>query len=95
MRPLDVASLEATSIDDHHALVTFTWSTTFEKTGEEQIRFDISCLLRLTEMGPLILAYVTHEGEQEVMEAKGLIRVRAVDGTPLRGSLRHWPAGRR
>jgi hypothetical protein len=73
MQSLDVASLVEAVIEDHHAFATVEWAATFTKTGDEQIRFKISYLLRLTEQGPLILAYVTHEDEQELMEAKGLV----------------------
>ena len=73
MQSLEVASLRDTPVGDHHALVTVQWATTFEKTGDERIRFEISYLLRLTEDGPLILAYVSHEDEQELMKGKGLI----------------------
>lgn len=73
MQSLDVASLDEALLDEHHAFVTVEWATTFAKTGDERIRFKISYLLRLSSQGPLILAYVTHEDEQEVMKAKGLI----------------------
>lgn len=73
MQSLEVSSLRDTPLGDHHALVTVQWATTFEKTGDERIRFAISYLLRLTEKGPLILAYVSHEEEQELMKAKGLV----------------------
>ena len=72
MASLEVASIHEHRIDDHHAVVTVEWSATFEKTGEERIHFSISYLLRLAERMPLILAYVTHEDEGELMKAKGL-----------------------
>lgn len=37
------------------------------------MRFEISYLLRSAEGGLRILAYVTHQDEQEMMKAEGLI----------------------
>src|SRR5690606_18469461 len=44
MTSLRVASVDATPISDHHAFATVQWVTTFEKTGSEEIRFEISYL---------------------------------------------------
>ena len=73
MQSLKVATLRDTAIGDAHALVTVEWATTFQKTGAERICFEISYLVRLAEDRPLILAYVPHENQEQMMKARGLI----------------------
>ncbi len=73
MQSLEVASLDETPISDHHALVTVEWATTFKKSGDERICFEISYLVRLAANQPRILAYVSHEDQEEAMKSKGLI----------------------
>lgn len=76
MTSLRVSSLHSEPVGEHHLFATVEWVTTFEKTGSEAIRFEISYLLKRADAGLLILAYVTHEDEQALMKAKGLIAAR-------------------
>jgi hypothetical protein len=73
MQSLEVVSVSQVPIEDHHALATVEWGTTFVKTAEEQIRFQISYLVQLLDGRPVILAYVSHQDQEEVMKARGLI----------------------
>jgi len=73
MGSLEVVSIHETPISDHHAFATVEWGARFEKTGDERICFEISYLLRFSEGKPLILAYISHEDQQDVMKARGVI----------------------
>jgi hypothetical protein len=73
MGSLEVVSIHETPISDHHAFATVEWGARFEKTGDERICFEISYLLRFSEAKPLILAYISHEDQQDVMKARGII----------------------
>jgi hypothetical protein len=73
MRSLEVVSVDGTPIGDHHAFATVEWGARFEKTGDERICFEISYLLRFSEEEPLILAYVSHQDQEEVMKAHGVV----------------------
>jgi hypothetical protein len=73
MGSLEVVSIHETPISDHHAFATVEWGARFEKTGDERICFEISYLLRFSEGKPLILAYISHEDQQDVMKARGII----------------------
>jgi hypothetical protein len=56
-----------------YSLVTVTWAATFQRTGDVPIRFAISYLLRESEAGRKIAAYVSHEDQEDAMRAQGLL----------------------
>lgn len=73
MRSLEVVAIDDVPVGDHHAFATVEWGARFQKTGHELIRFKISYLLNSSGDSPRILAYVSHEDQEEVMRAQGLI----------------------
>ena len=73
IRSLEVGSIHVTPIGDHHAFATVEWCARFEKTGDESICFEISYLVRFSEGKTLILGYISHEDQEEVMTARGII----------------------
>jgi hypothetical protein len=73
MGSLEIVSIHETPISDHHAFATVEWGARFEKTGDERICFEISYLLRFSEGKPLILAYISHEDQEDAMKARGVI----------------------
>jgi hypothetical protein len=73
MQTLEVVSILDIPVGDHHAFVTVEWGARFLKTGDELIRFKISYMLRCSEGTPLILVYVSHEDQEDLMRARGLI----------------------
>ena len=73
MLSLEVVSIHDSPVGDCHAFATVEWGARFQKTGDELIRFKISYMLRFSEGNPLILAYVSHEDQEELMHARGLI----------------------
>jgi hypothetical protein len=73
MQSLEVVSVHHVPLGDHHAFATVEWGARFQKTGDELICFSISYLLRFSDGSPLILAYVSHEDQEEVMRKRGLL----------------------
>src|SRR5690606_34477156 len=72
MQSLEVVSVRRVPIEDHHALATVECGATFSTTGEELIRFEISYLVQFLGDSPLVLAYVSHDDQEQVMKARGL-----------------------
>jgi hypothetical protein len=73
MRSLEVVSVAETPVSHEYSLVRVEWGARFLKTGDELIQFEISYLLRLTQETPKIVAYISHEDQEEVMKARGLL----------------------
>lgn len=72
LQSVDVDAVDETPVATGYSLAKVTWAAGFEKTGEEPIRFDISYLLQMSDP-PLIVGYVSHEDQAEVMKRYGLI----------------------
>jgi ketosteroid isomerase-like protein len=70
---LTIASI--TEFAPGHYLVEADWTMEFERQKAQRMRstFRISYLLRLADPGPVILAYVSHEDEEEKMKRDGVI----------------------
>ena len=62
-----------TRLSAAHTQATVEWGTTFEKTGNREIRFKITYLLEDLGEGPKILAYVSEEDQEEAMAKEGLL----------------------
>jgi hypothetical protein len=62
-----------TPVGAGYALVTVRWAATFQRTGDAPIRFSISYLLRESEASLKVAAYVSHEDQEDVMRANGLL----------------------
>lgn len=73
MTSMEAGGIEETPVGGGYTLVTVEWAATFRRTADAPIRFRISYLLRLTEEGPRIAAYISHEDQEEVMRASGLL----------------------
>lgn len=56
-----------------YTLATVTWGAAFQRTGPIPIRFKISYLLRESEAHPKVAANISHEDQEEVMRARGLL----------------------
>ena len=65
--------IDQVQVSADYTLVTVRWAATFRKTGDAPIRFSISYLLRQTESGFKVSAYVSHEDQEEAMRAHGLL----------------------
>jgi hypothetical protein len=66
LQSMDVDAVDETPIGAHYTLATVRWSARFEKTGAEPIRFSIGYLLQMSNT-PLIVGYISHEDQLEVM----------------------------
>ena len=73
-----VTSMAAEDVDQirvsaDYTLVAVRSAAAFRKSGDAPIRFSISCLLRESESGYKVAAYVAHEDQEDVMRAHGLL----------------------
>jgi hypothetical protein len=73
MTSLGVVATRDISISKEYVLITVRWDARFLQTGDEQIEFEISYILRLAADGPRIAAYISHEDQEAVMRSRGLI----------------------
>lgn len=73
MTSMRVAGLETTPIGDAFVMAHVEWAARFRQTGDEDIRFTIAYILRLSGDSPKIVAYLSLEDQQEVMQARGLL----------------------
>lgn len=74
----EMTSMAAEGVDQiqvsaDYSLVTVRWAATFQKSGEAPIRFSISYLLRMSESGYKVAAYVSHDDQEDAMRAHGLL----------------------
>jgi hypothetical protein len=70
MEPVAVAG---TAVAPGYDLARVTWGARFQKTGDELIRFAITYIIRHTDQGPKLIAYISHEDQEEAMRAHGLL----------------------
>jgi hypothetical protein len=68
-----VEDVDQIRVSPAYTLVTVRWAATFRKTGNAPIRFSISYLLRESESGYKVSAYVSHEDQEEAMRAHGVL----------------------
>ena len=73
MSALSVDDVRETPISADFVMATVTWAATFRKTGDTPIRFDITYLLRISGDSLQIVAYVSHEDQEDAVRAHGLL----------------------
>lgn len=73
MSALSVEGVRETPVSADFVMATVTWAATFRKTGDAPIRFDITYLLRTSGERRAIVAYVSHEDQEDAMRAHGLL----------------------
>jgi hypothetical protein len=73
MLSMTVINIDETLLSPDYTIATVEWGTRFRQTGDEQIAFKISYILRLVEGAPKIIAYISHEDQEDVMRARGLL----------------------
>lgn len=56
---------------ERHVMVTIHWGARF-KSLVEPVEFDVSYLVQLTDEAASIIAFISHEDEQELLEKLGL-----------------------
>lgn len=72
MQHMQVVRIKEIPISNEYTQATVTWGVKFKKTGDELITFDISYFLYLKD-GPKIIMYISHEDQDDLMKAKGLL----------------------
>jgi hypothetical protein len=73
MAGLEVVGIEESRISDDYTMITVEWGARFHKTGYQLITFRIAYILELHGQRPQILAYISHEDQDEVMKREGLL----------------------
>ena len=73
MATLELVGIEESTISDDYTMITVEWGARYRKTGDELITFRIAYILELHGRRPQILAYISHEDQDEVMKRKGLL----------------------
>jgi hypothetical protein len=71
MAPLEPMSISVHKIDPLHQWAKVRWQTTFAKTGDKLIQFDISYLVREDLEGYRILLYVSNQDEEKMRSEIG------------------------
>lgn len=73
MTTMAVDEIVETPLSDAYTIATVTWAATFRRTGDEPIRFRISYILRQADDTLKVAAFISHEDQEEVMKAHGLL----------------------
>lgn len=73
MSSLAVDKVSESTIGGGYTLAAVTWVVTFVRTGDTPLRFDISYLVRHADDGWKIAAYISHDDQEEMMRANGLL----------------------
>lgn len=73
MTSMTAEGVDQIQVSAGYTLVTVRWAATFQKSGDEPIRFSISYLLRESESGYKVAAYVSHDDQEDAMRAHGLL----------------------
>jgi hypothetical protein len=60
-------------VSPDYTMVAVRWVATFRKLGDAPIRFTISYLLRRSDAGYKVAAFVSHEDQEDAMRARGLL----------------------
>jgi hypothetical protein len=68
LRPAEVGS--ESDVGPHHRMVTVLWASRFASSPDREICFPITYILHL--QGPRIVAYISHQDEEERKRAEGI-----------------------
>lgn len=73
MQSMDVVAVDEMPLGVHFTMATVEWEAQFQKTGDLPIRFKISYVLTVDDGSYRIIAYISHEDQEEAMKAHGLL----------------------
>ena len=68
-----VDGVAETPLSGAYTIATVTWAATFRKTGDEPIRFRITYILRRMGDTLKVAGFISHEDQEEVLRAHGLL----------------------
>jgi hypothetical protein len=74
MTSTKLVSLEESVITAEFSMVKVQWASTFEKTGDEPVRYCISYLVRRNHDRAEIILFISHDDEQTVLRQLGLLK---------------------
>lgn len=60
-------------ISPEYSLVDVHWASTFEKTGDRLIEYDVSYIVRKTGNQLKIVMFIAHEDEEQAMKELGIM----------------------
>jgi hypothetical protein len=60
-------------ISPDYSLVAVRWGSTFEKTGDRLIEYDVSYIVRTTGGPPKIVMFIAHQDEEKAMRELGIM----------------------
>jgi hypothetical protein len=72
MTSMHVVGVEEIPLGSKFRVANVTWGATFERLRDRTIPFTISYVLRVTDGGFKVIAYVSHEDQEEAMRRHGL-----------------------
>ena len=67
-----IISKEVLHISNEYCLVTVHWGVKYEKTGDQEIAFDVSYIVQDTGDDMKIILFISHDDEEETMKNLGL-----------------------
>ena len=73
MESVKILGRADTAINPLHVLARVHWAAFFRKMGDEPVTFEVSYLVRLVDETPKILLFISHEDEEALIKAKGLL----------------------
>ena len=72
MTSMTAGEIDEMPVGGGYTLATVEWAATFQRRAAP-IRFRISYLLRWSDEGPKVAAYISHEDQEDAMRANGLL----------------------
>lgn len=73
LESLKVAEVEEIPVSREYVMIKVTWNAVFQKLPGTPISFEISYIVQQTGDKPEIVMYISHNDQETVMKAKGLI----------------------
>jgi hypothetical protein len=67
-----IISKKVIPISNEYCMVTVHWATTYEKTGDQLVEFDVSYVIQQLGDDIKVILFITHQDEQETMKKLGL-----------------------
>lgn len=73
MKEMTIMNYMQSAINANYIMVRIKWGAQFHKTKDELFTFEISYFVYQTGNLPKIIMYISHEDQEDVMKANGLL----------------------
>ncbi|SHL62781.1 hypothetical protein SAMN05444266_104211 [Chitinophaga jiangningensis] len=70
---MEVIEISLNNITDHYTSAKVTWGATYQQQPDTAIPFNVTYLLEVNHQQPLILMYINHQNQEELMKANHII----------------------